>query len=374
MPNQTRIPCVLMRGGTSKGAYFLASDLPDEADLRDRVLLRVMGSPDPRQIDGLGGADPLSTKVAIVGPPSRPDADIDYLFAQVVVDEPVVDISPNCGNMLAGVGPFALEAGLVKAGDPETRLRIHMVNSANVCEVVIRTPGGRVTYDGDARLDGVPGTAAPVMIHFLDIAGSACGALLPTGNAIDVIDGVPCTLIDNGMPVVVMDARKLDRTGYEDRAALNADDELKDRLEHIRLQAGPLMKLGDVTDKVVPKMCLIAPPAHGGAVTTRCFIPHDCHATIGVLAAVTIATACALPGSAADGIANVPDGDSKVMSVEHPGGEVTVGLELEAGADGLPMVRRAGLLRTCRRMMEGHALVPAQVWDGRAGLAADAAE
>ena len=196
-----------MRGGTSKGAYFAAADLPADAALRDRVLLRVMGSPDPRQIDGLGGADPLTTKVAIVGPASRPDADIDYLFAQVVVDEPVVDISPNCGNMLAGVGPFAIEQGLFPAGDPETRMRIHMVNSANVCEVTIPTPGGAVAYDGDAHIDGVPGTAAPVMISFLDTAGSACGALLPTGNVIDEIAGVPCTLIDNGMPVVVMDAR-----------------------------------------------------------------------------------------------------------------------------------------------------------------------
>ncbi|MGE0651753.1 MAG: 4-oxalomesaconate tautomerase [Alphaproteobacteria bacterium] len=373
MTAQTRIPCVLMRGGTSKGAYFLASDLPAERELRDRVLLRIMGSPDPRQIDGLGGADPLTTKVAIVGPSSRPDADIDYLFAQVVVDEPTVDISPNCGNMLAGVGPFAIEAGLFAATDPVTRMRVHMVNSKNVCEVTLRTPGGTVTYDGDARIDGVPGTAAPVMINFLNTAGSTSGALLPTGNVLDVIDGVPCTLIDNGMPVVVMDARLFGRTGNEDRDALNKDTELKAAIENIRLAAGPMMNLGDVTLKVVPKMCLVAPPAHGGAVTTRCFIPHDCHATIGVLAAVTIATACALPGSAADGIAIVPEGASKLMSVEHPTGEVTVGLEMDSGAN-TPVVRGAALLRTTRRMMEGFALIPAAVWDGRTGLDRRAAE
>ncbi len=363
MNSQTKIPCVLMRGGTSKGAYFLASDLPADAALRDRVLLRVMGSPDPRQIDGLGGADPLTTKVAIVGPASRPDADIDYLFAQVVVDEPTVDISPNCGNMLAGVGPFAIEAGLFKADDPQTRIRIHMVNSQNVCEVIVQTPGGQVTYDGDARIDGVPGTAAPVLTKFLDTAGSACGALLPTGNIIDVIEGVPCTLIDNGMPVVVMDARKFGRTGFEDRDAMNKDLELKAAIEKIRLKAGPMMNLGDVTDKVVPKMCLIAPPRDGGTITTRCFIPHVCHATIGVLAAATIATACAMPGSATDGIAVVPAGTNKLMSIEHPTGEVTVGLELES--DGTT-VRSAALLRTTRRMMEGHALVPATIWEGPA--------
>jgi 4-oxalomesaconate tautomerase len=248
-----------------------------------------------------------------------------------------------------------------------------MVNSRNVCEVVIRTPGGAVTYDGDARIDGVPGTAAPVMINFLDTAGSTCGALLPTGNIVDTIEGVPCTLIDNGMPVVVMDACRFGRTGYEDRAAMNADKELKAAIEKIRLKAGPMMNLGDVTDKVVPKMCLIAPPKDGGAVTTRCFIPHDCHATIGVLAAVTIATACALPGSVAGGIAVVPEGASKLMSVEHPTGEVTVGLELEDGANA-PVVRSAALLRTTRRMMEGFALVPASVWDGGIGLARRAAE
>lgn len=360
---QTRIPCVLMRGGTSKGAYFLASDLPANPKLRDRVLLRIMGAPDARQIDGLGGADPLTTKVAIVSPASRADADIDYLFAQVMVDEPVVDVSPNCGNMLAGVGPFAIEAGLITASDPETRLRIHMVNSANVCEVVLQTPGGKVTYDGDARIDGVPGTAAPVMANFLDTAGSTCGVLLPTGNVIDRIDGIPCTLIDNGMPVVVMSAAAFDRTGYETREAMNADDALKARLESIRLQAGPMMNLNDVTEKAVPKMCLIAPPRDGGAIATRCFIPNVCHATIGVLAAVTIATACILPGSAADGIAVVPGSERKLLSVEHPTGEVTVSLEVEGSAEA-PDVRRAGLLRTTRRLMEGHALIPADVWNG----------
>lgn len=363
-----------MRGGTSKGAYFLASDLPSDAALRDRVLLRVMGSPDPRQIDGLGGADPLTTKVAIVGPSTRADADLDYLFAQIVVDEPTVDISPNCGNMLAGVGPFAIEAGLFKAADPETRLRIHMVNSQSVCEVILRTPGGVVTYDGDARIDGVPGTAAPVLTKFLDTAGSSCGALLPTGNVVDVVAGVPCTLIDNGMPVVVMDARRFGRTGYESRDALNKDAELKAAVEKIRLAAGPMMALGDVTAKVVPKMCLIAPPRAGGAVATRCFIPHDCHATIGVLAAATVATACALPGSVAEGIAVVPDGMNKLMSIEHPTGEVTVGLELGSDGGNLPVVRSAALLRTTRRLMEGYALVPADVWDGRTGLARRAAE
>ena len=224
---QTKIPCVLMRGGTSKGPFFLASDLPADADVRDQVLLSVMGSPDDRQIDGLGGADPLTSKVAIIGPATREDCDVDYLFAQVVVDEATVDVSPNCGNMLAGVGPFAIEHGLIAPQGDETVVRIHMVNSGDKAIARIKTPGGQVEYHGEARIDGVPGTHAPILIDVEETAGSFCGALLPTGNAIDVIDGVDCTLMDNGMPVVAMRAADLGRAGYETRDELNADEELK---------------------------------------------------------------------------------------------------------------------------------------------------
>lgn len=358
-----------MRGGTSKGPYFLADDLPADIAVRDAVLLSVMGSPDPRQIDGLGGADPLTSKVAIVSRSARDDADIDYLFAQVVVNEPKVDVSPNCGNMLAGVGPFAIEQGLIKAEDGETRVRIHMVNSGSLCDALIRTPGGEVAYDGEARIDGVPGTAAPIVLNFLDTAGSACGALLPTGGIRDVVEGVPVTCIDNGMPVVLIEARALGRTGLESRDALNADEELKAKLEAIRLAVGPMMNLGDVKEKVVPKMTLIAPPAAGGSVATRTFIPHVCHAAIGVLGAVSVATACVMPGSVAEGIAVVPPGDRKVMSVEHPTGEFTVQLDTKRGADGALEVTGAGLVRTARRLFEGHVLVPAKVWDGRKAIA-----
>jgi 4-oxalomesaconate tautomerase len=360
----TRIPAVMMRGGTSKGLYFLASDLPSDEAARDAVLLAAMGSPDDRQIDGLGGADPLTSKVAIVSRSRRSGYDVDYLFAQVLVNEARVDVTPNCGNMLAGVGPFAIEAGLVKAQRPATRVRIFMVNSEMGAEATIQTPDGAVAYDGTARIDGVPGTAAPIPISFLDTEGSACGSLLPTGRARDTIDGIPVTLIDNGMPVVIMAASALGRTGLESKADLDKDTELKARIESIRLEAGPLMNLGDVKDKVVPKMALVAPPLHGGAITTRCFIPHVCHSTIGVLAAVTIATACVLPGSAAAPVARVPEGRKKLLSVEHPTGEFSVELELAAAADS-PKVERAALLRTARRLFEGNVLVPSRVWRGR---------
>ena len=369
---QTRVPCVLMRGGTSKGPFFLASDLPDDVSLRDRVLLAIMGSPDLRQIDGIGGANPLTSKVAIVSRSTLPGVDIDFLFAQVLLGEARVDTIPNCGNMLAGVGPFALESGLFPARDGETILSIRTINTGMVAEATIQTPGGVVTYEGDARIDGVPGTAAPITLNFLDVAGSVCGALLPTGNIVDEIDGVAVTCIDNGMPVVVIEASALGRTGYETPDELNADSALKARLEAIRLEVGPLMKLGDVTRKVVPKMCLVAPPRAGGAVSTRTFIPHVCHEAVGVLGALTVATACALPGSPAARVATLPAGSRKIVSVEHPTGEFSIDLDIEIGPTGALEVRRAALLRTARRLFEGNALIPAGIWDGRAALRAAA--
>lgn len=346
------IRCMMMRGGTSKGAYFLAEDLPADIAARDRVLLQVMGSPDPRQIDGIGGAHPLTSKVAVVSRSADPACDVDFLFCQVGINEPLVDTTPNCGNILAGVAPFAIERGLIKATHPETRVKVRTLNTGTVADILVQTPQGRVIYHGDARIDGVPGTAAPVAIDFLDAAGSVCGALLPTGNTVDRVAGVDVTLIDNGMPVIVLAAEAVGRTGYEPRDQLDKDKDLKARLEEIRLAAGPLMKLGDVTKKVVPKIALVAPPKMGGHVCTRSFIPHECHASIGVFAAVTVATACVLPGSAAAALAKVPAGPVKLMSVEHPTGEFTVRLTVDEGGN-QPVVTRAGLLRTARALFDG---------------------
>jgi len=374
MSRQTAIRCTLMRGGTSKGAYFLASDLPADVATRDRVLLAAFGSPDERQVDGIGGAHPLTSKVAIVSRSARPDCDVDYLFAQVVVDEARVDVAPTCGNILAGVGPFAIERGLVAANGDETTVRIHLVNTASRCEARVRTPGGAVDYAGTARISGVPGAAAPVMLTFDDTAGSSCGALLPTGNVCDHIGGVPVTCIDNGMPVVLIEARHLGRTGYETPGELNADAELKTRLEAIRLIAGPRMNLGDVRNSVVPKMTLVAPPRDGGAIATRTFIPRVCHEAIGVLGAVSVATACVIAGTTAAAVARPGSGPRRLLSVEHPTGEFTVELgvrgvvEGAAGARAVP-VERASLLRTARALMDGHVLIPATVWDGRAAPA-----
>jgi len=343
------VRCMWMRGGTSKGAFFLADDLPADPAERDAFLLRIMGSPDPRQIDGMGGADPLTSKVAVVGKSTRDDVDVDYLFLQVFVDQAIVSDAQNCGNMLAGVGPFAIERGLVAATGDQTPVAIFMVNTGQIAVASVITPKGVATYEGDARIDGVPGSAAPVPLEFRDTAGSSCGALLPTGNAIDVIEGVDCTLIDNGMPCVVLRAEEVGATGYEDRDTLDAATDLKARIEAIRLIAGALMNLGDVSAKSVPKMMLVAPARHGGAVTVRSFIPHRAHATIGVLGAVSVATACLIDGSPAADVAVVPEGTHKTLSVEHPTGEMSCVL----ATDDSGAVISAALLRTARKLMDG---------------------
>ena len=343
------VPCMWMRGGTSKGGYFLKSDLPEDIADRDAFLLRVMGSPDARQIDGMGGADPLTSKVAVVSTSQRDGVDVDYLFLQVFVDQPIVTDSQNCGNILAGIAPFAIERGLLPAKDGETRVSIFMENTGQIAVATVNTPGGEVRYDGASRIDGVPGTAAPIPLEFRDTAGSSCGALLPTGNAADVIAGVRCMLIDNGMPCVVFKAEDVGATGYEDRDTLDNWVDLKQRIEAIRLEAGPLMNLGDVREKSVPKMMLVAPPRHGGAVTVRSFIPHRAHASIGVLGAVSVATACLIDGSPAAEVASVPKGQRKTVTVEHPTGEMSCVLEL----DDLGQVASAALLRTARKLMDG---------------------
>jgi len=342
------IPCMWMRGGTSKGAYFAALDLPADPEERDALLLRLMGSPDPRQIDGMGGGDPLTSKVAIVKPSDRADADVDYLFLQVFVDQTIVSDAQNCGNILAGVAPFAIERGLVPLQGNETPVRIYMENTGQIAQARVQTPDGRVSYAGGAMIDGVPNPAAPIPIAFSDTAGSSCGALFPTGNTRDVIDGTPMTMIDNGMPCVLIAAHELGISGYEPPAELEGNATLRARLEQLRLQAGPLMNLGDVREKSVPKMTIVAPPKSGGAISTRTFIPHRCHKTIGVLGAVSVATVIVTPECVGHDIAHIPTGDAKLLDIEHPSGATTVIATLDHH-----QVTRAEVLRTARKIMDG---------------------
>jgi len=341
-----------MRGGSSKGAYFEEGDLPSaEADRHD-VLMRILGTPDPRQIDGIGGAHPLTSKVAVVRPSAADGIDLDYLFLQVQVDRPEVSDSQNCGNLLAGVGPFGVERGLIDI-DPsaaEATVRILMRNTGSVATAGFPVHHGRPVYEGDTAISSVPGTAAAVRLDFEGIAGGSAGALLPTGAVADRIDGVACTLIDNGMPVVVMAAASLGVTGYEACADLEADASLRTRLEAIRLEAGPLMNLGDVGAKSVPKLTLVAPPLDGGHLCTRTFIPHRCHDAIGVLGAVSVGTAAMLAGSPAAEVSAPIAGES--VMVEHPTGSFEAVIVIDT-TDGVPAVERAGIVRTARMLMDG---------------------
>jgi 4-oxalomesaconate tautomerase len=359
------IPSTLMRGGTSKGLYFDAADLPAERELRDKVLLAAMGSPDLRQIDGVGGAHPLTSKVAVLSRSQQANADIDYLFLQVVVDKAEVSDSQNCGNILAGVGPWAIEHGWVPVAGASTPVRIHMVNTSSIAVAYVPTPHGEVEYEGEARIDGVPGTAAAIPLEFLDVAGSSCGSLLPTGSAVDIVDGIEVTCIDNGMPVVILRATDLGVTGQETPEQLEANAQLKSRVEKIRLAVGQRMNLGDVTKKTVPKMSLVSAAQQGGTIGTRTFIPHRVHEAIGVLGAVSVATACVLPGSVAASIAKVTgDASRQRLEIEHPTGFFTVDIETET-VDGSLQVKRSALLRTARKLMSGTVYVPGRIWSGK---------
>lgn len=363
-----RVPCVWMRGGTSKAAFFHARDLPSDPAERDRLLLAAMGCPDAKQIDGIGGGNPLTTKIAIVSHASDPRADVDYLFGQVVAAESRIDYAPTCGNILSAVGPFAIEEGLVDAQDGQTTVRIRMVNTASYCDAVLQTPGRRMTYGGDTRISGVPGSSAPIELRFSDILGSSCGALLPTGRMLDLIDGIEVTCIDNGMPVVLMRAADLACTGYESPAELDDHAVLKARIESIRLKAGVLMGLGDVTNKVVPKMTLVAPAIEGGALHTRTFIPKRCHDAIGVLGAVSVASACLFGDAVTAGLVVLRPAPLHDISVEHPTGEFTVRLVTGPGHDAAAVITGAALLRTARPLFKGEVFANLAAPEPRNGI------
>lgn len=355
---QTAIPYLQFRGGSSKGLFFLAKDLPADLEAIKRIVLLAMEGTttgDPRQIDGLGGAQALTSKAAVVGLSPLPNADVDYLFLQVVVGKGQVSTGQTCGNILAGVAPFAIETGLVKAQDPITKVRINMLNTGGICEVLVETPAGKVNYAGNTKIDGVPGTAAPIICNYLDIAGSTCGALLPTGKALDEVDGYALTCIDNGMPVILLKASDFGLNGDESVYELEQNQELKGKIEQIRLKVGPMMNLGDVAQKTVPKMCLIAPPQQGGVLNTRMFIPHVVHDAIGVLAAISVATAVVVSGSVAEGIAQVP-ADARFLSIEHPSGECSVQLDYRI-MNGEVQLEKAGVLRTARLLSRGEVYV-----------------
>ena len=351
---QKAIPCVLMRGGSSRGPFLLANDLPREPARRDQALLALMGSPHALQVDGIGGAQPQTSKVAIVSRSARPGCDVDYLFAQVSISEALVDTKPNCGNMLAGVGPFAIEAGLVEARPGETPVRIFNVNTGARIDALVQTPGGRVTYEGGAAIAGVAGTAAPVPLTFRDFIGGKTGKLFPSGAAGEFIDGIPATLIAAAMPMLLLDGRALGLAGFDDAGAACADAGFMARLESLRLEAGRRMGFGDVAKSVIPKTGLLFPSGKGH-IAVAYLMPWALHRSLAVTGAVCIAAASAAEGTIARGIAREI---SDSINIEHPGGLMTLGIERGGGS-----ITGATVLRTARRIFEGRAFVPAHLYD-----------
>lgn len=361
---QTKIPCVMMRGGTSSGPFFLATDLPEDIALRDEILIAAMGSPHEYQVDGIGGATPFTSKVAIISKSTRPGIDVDYLFAQVLVNERYVDTKPNCGNMLGAVGPFAIEQGLIPASQGETTVRIFNVNTRAEVDAIVETPNGVVTYAGTTAIDGVPGTAAPVRLNFRSAIGSVTRKLLPTGRPIDVIDGVEVSCVDVAMPMVLIPAEQVGKTGHEGANELDADVALIARMEAIRRQAGELMGLGDVSKSVVPKIGLLARPAKGGTISSRYFVPYACHKAHAVTGAVCVAAACATPGTIAQRLSGLSDtAPQGVVVIEHPSGSIAIDLDVELAGDE-PVIHRAALIRTARRLFEGNVCIPEHVMAG----------
>ena len=358
--SQRAIPCLFMRGGTSRGPYFLASDLPNDTAIRDRVLLAAMGSPDVRQIDGIGGADTLTSKVAIVSPSTQPDVDVDYLFVQVSIETAFVDTAPSCGNMLAGIGPFAIERGLIAASDGETRVRIYNVNTQSRIEAIVQTPSGAIEYEGTQAIDGVPGTAAPILLNFSEIVGSKCGALFPTGSPCDEIDGLRVSCVDVAMPMILIAAADLGLSGYE-TAELDARKDLLERIERVRREAGRRMGLGDVSELVVPKVGLVAKPRAGGTISSRYLTPHRLHAAHAVTGGICVSSAALIDGTTAYALADRSTVRDGIVTIEHPSGQLEINVEL-GSTDDAPTIVSAGTVRTARKLLDGSVFVPRNVW------------
>ncbi len=358
---QVPIPAIFMRGGTSRGLYFNKADLPEDRELWDDILLKAFGSPDSRQVDGVGGTTSVTSKTCILSPSERDDCDIDYFFAQLSVTEAKVDYKPTCGNMLAGIGPYAIETGMVPARDGETRVRIYQVNTGGLVEAVVPTPGGHVEYEGDFAIDGVPGTAAPILLNFMNVVGARTGKLFPSGEKMESIDGIDVTLIDAAMPCMILRAADVGKTGYESVAELDADTAFFEKVEAMRLEAGRRMGLGDVTGQVQPKIMILGAPRDGGTIASRYFVPDKTHETHAITGGIALAYASVTPGTVAEPLAALPEGDNKpTFSIEHPAGQLHLALTLKDGDDGKEL-EAAGIVRTARMIMQGSVMVPARL-------------
>jgi len=358
---QTAIPAIFMRGGTSRGLYFNRADLPQDQTLWDGILLAAFGSPDARQVDGVGGTTSVTSKTCIISPSEREDCDVDYFFAQVSVDDASVDYGPTCGNMLAGIGPYAIETGLVPAEHGETRVRIHQVNTGGKVEAVIQTPGGHVEFEGDVSIDGVPGTGAPILLNFKDAIGSYTKGLFPTGKLTEQIDDIDVTLVDAAMPVMIMRAVDIGKTGYESAVDLSSDEAFFARVESMRCEAGLRMGLGNVSGKVVPKIIIAAPPRGDGNITSRYFVPDKTHETHAITGGIALAYACLADGTVVHPLAKpVEEGTRPEFSIEHPAGKLHLSLTLQENGNGAE-IEAAGIIRTARMIMQGAVMIPERI-------------
>jgi 4-oxalomesaconate tautomerase len=363
---QRPIPFLFLRGGTSRGPYFLRSDLPDDEAHLSKVLVSVVGAGNPRNIDGLGGGVAVTTKVAMLSRSAEEVADVDYFFAQVAVDKPLVDYKPTCGNILVGVGPAAIEMGLVEAKDPETRVRIRAVNTGALVEAIVRTPGGRVEYEGETAIDGVPGTAAPVALDFVDVVGSRTGGVMfPTGRPIDVIDGVEVTCIDVAMPMMIARAQDFGLTGYETVEELDANRDLFARMEAIRMEAGRMMGFGDVAESVTPKIGLLAKARDGGHFAARYFMPWTTHPTLAVTGSQCLAACALAPETVAAGLVTPIGPSPATIMIEHPMGQMDVTVKYTRTNDRFEF-HSAGVVRTARLIARGEVMVPSEADRGHA--------
>ena len=360
---QTAIPYIFMRGGTSRGPYFRRADLPEDLDELAQVLISAMGSGHALNIDGIGGGAAVATKVVMLSEGTDRWADVDYFFAQVSVEEQLVDFKPTCGNMLSGVGPAAIEMGIVSARDGETEVKIHAVNVGARIVANVKTDVDGVVYSGDVAIDGVPGTAAPIELNFMNVVGSATGSLLPTGNMVDHIQGVDVTCIDVAMPMVIAQAESMGLTGYETRDELDANQEFFDRMEKLRIEAGERMGIENVAKSVTPKFGVFAPARNGGTIAVRYFMPWQTHPTMAVTGAQCMASCALMPGTVADGMLSRPDGSPAMITLEHPSGTIDILVDYRVTNSGLDF-NSAGLIRTARKLADGKVYVPATVWPG----------
>ncbi|MEM7469706.1 MAG: 4-oxalomesaconate tautomerase [Pseudomonadota bacterium] len=360
---QTAIPFLFMRGGTSRGPYMNRADLPEDLDQLAEVLIAIVGSGHALNIDGIGGGAAVTTKVAMLSRSDDAWADVDYFFAQVSVEDRLVDFKPTCGNILSGVGPAAIEMGLIAAQDGETPVNIRAVNTGAKVAAVVQTPGGVVNYEGDTQIDGVPGTAAPVALQFMETVGGATGAFLPTGNLVDEIDGIAVTCMDVAMPMVIARADSFGLSGHESASELDDNAAFFEQMEAVRLKAGAMMGMGDVSKSVTPKFGLVAPPNAGGTVATRYFMPWSAHPTMAVTGAQCLASCVLTPGTVASGLGKLPNTRPAPLTLEHASGTIDVLVDYEDTPDGM-IIKSAGLVRSARKLAAGEVFVPASAWGG----------